>query len=122
MKGYEFGQRLKSPIPFTPQTIYIENTNNINGQRRMIKSYKLRAYPNKDKAKELNRLIAFWRDEVNHKIALFWNFGKVKSPYPPKEYTKGGRIIRDASLKAWQIVKGQRKWDKKKDLTLMLMR
>lgn len=80
----------------------------------MIKSYKLRVYPNKDKGRELNRLITFWRDEVNHKIALFWNFEEFKSSYPPKEYTKGGRIIRDASLKAWQIVKGAKKTEQEK--------
>lgn len=80
----------------------------------MIKSYKLRIYPNKDKVKELNRLITFWRDQVNHKITLFWKFEELRGVYPPKEYIKGGRIIKDASLKAWQIVKGAKKKEQEK--------
>lgn len=75
----------------------------------MIKAYKLRIYPNGNKAKKLNALISFWQDEVNHKITLFWDFNKVVGSYPLKEYTKGGRLIRDASVKAWQIVKGAKR-------------
>jgi len=55
----------------------------------MIKSYKLKVYANKGKIKELNKLMAFWRDQVNHKIKIFWKFKEVKG-YPPKEYCKGG--------------------------------
>jgi len=104
-----FGQRLKSLLPSTSETIYIEDTDNINGQRQMIKSYKLRLYQNRGKEKQLDELLAFWRDEVNRKIRMFWHFKEVKGSYPPKEYTKGGRLIRDASMKAWQIVKGAKK-------------
>jgi len=109
IEGCGFGQRLKSLLPSTSKTIYIENTNNINGQRQMIKAYKLKLYPNKGKAEQLDELLAFWRDEVNRKIRMFWHFKEVKGSYPPKEYTKGGRLIRDASTKAWQIVKGAKK-------------
>lgn len=75
----------------------------------MIKSYKLKIYANKGKLKEANKLLAFWQDQVNHKIKIFWKFDKIKGSYPPKEYTLGGRLIRDASMKAWQIVKGAKK-------------
>ena len=74
----------------------------------MIKTYTLKLYPNKNKEKKLNKLVSFWRDQVNHKIKAFWEFDVVKGSYPPKEYMIGGRIIHDASVKAWQIVKGAR--------------
>ena len=79
----------------------------------MIKSYKLKIYANKNKIKELNKLIAFWQDQVNHKIKLFWTFKDIKGSYPPKEYCRGGRLVRDASQKAWQIVKGAKKTKQK---------
>ena len=69
----------------------------------MIKSYQLKVYPNEGKRKELNRLISFWIDKVNHFIKLFWTFEEISGSYPPKEYTRGGRLIRDAAVKAWQI-------------------
>ena len=75
----------------------------------MVKSYKLKVYANKGKVKELNKLLAFWQDEVNHKIKLFWKFEDVRGSYPPKEYCRGGRLVKDASQKAWQIVKGARR-------------
>lgn len=71
----------------------------------MIKAYKLKIYPNKGKAEQLNELLAFWRDEVNRKIMMFWQFKEVKGSYCPTEYAQGGRLVRDASTKAWQIVK-----------------
>ena len=71
----------------------------------MIKSYRLKIYANKGKIRELNKLLAFWQDQVNHKIKLFWEFKDIKGLYPPREYCLGGRLIRDASIKAWQIVK-----------------
>lgn len=73
--------------------------------KSIIKSYKLKVYANKGKRRELNKLLAFWQDQVNHKIKIFWKFKEVKGSYPPKEYCKGGRLISDASRKAWQIVK-----------------
>lgn len=79
----------------------------------MIKSYKLKIYANRGKVKELNKLLTFWRDQVNHKIKIFWEFGKIKGFYPPKEYALGGRLIRDASVKAWQIVRGTKKTKQK---------
>jgi len=79
----------------------------------MIKSYYLKVYANKGKVKELNKLIAFWRDQVNHKIKIFWKFKEVKGSYSPKEYCKGGRLISDASKKTWQIVKGAKKTNQK---------
>ena len=72
----------------------------------MIKTYTIKLYPNKNKAKKLNSLVSFWRDHVDHKIKIFWEFDEVKGSYPPKEHSTGGRLIRDASVKAWQIVKG----------------
>lgn len=74
----------------------------------MLKSYKLRIYPNKGKAKALNQLLAYWKDQVNRKIRIFWGFEEVKGVYPPKEYSRGGRLVRDATAKAWQIVKSAR--------------
>lgn len=80
----------------------------------MIKAYKLKIYPNKGKAKKLNKLLAFWQDQVNHKIKIFWQFNDVKGPYCPTQFALGGRIIRDASIKAWQIVKGAKRTKQKK--------
>jgi len=71
-----------------------------------LKSYNLKIYGNKQKIQKLNDLIKYWNQEVNEKIKLFWDFESVKGSYPPKEYTKGGRLISDSSKKAWQIVKG----------------
>lgn len=84
----------------------------------MIKSYKLKVYPNKGKEKELNGLLSFWRDQVNHKIKIFWEFDEIRGSYPSKEFTKGGRLIRDASMKAWQIVKSARATGQKDKLKL----
>ena len=72
----------------------------------MIKTYTIKLYPNRNKVKRLNILVSFWRDQVNHKINTFWKFDDVKGSYPPKELSRGGRLIRDASMKAWQIMKG----------------
>ena len=72
----------------------------------MIKTYTIKLCPNQIKVKKLNSLISFWRDHVNHKIKAFWDFDEIKGSYPPKELSVGGRLIRDASVKAWQIVKG----------------
>ena len=80
----------------------------------MLKSYHLKLYPNKEKSKQLDQLLRFWREEVNRKIELFWKIGEIKDRYPPKEHTRGGRIVRDASVKAWQIVKGAKKVGQKK--------
>lgn len=80
----------------------------------MIKSYKLKLYPNKVKAKEINKLLAFWRDHVNYKINIFWNFPQVSGSYCPTEYALGGRLKRDSSIKAWEIVKGAKKTEQKK--------
>lgn len=70
-----------------------------------IKSYNLKLYPNKEKAKAINQLLAFWHREVNKKISVFWKMEDIKKPYPPKEYRQKGRLISNASLKAWQIAK-----------------
>ena len=78
-------------------------------QSGVVRSYQLKMYPNKGKRKELNQLISFWTDKVNHFIKLFWTFEELSGGYPPKEYTRGGRLIRDAAVKAWQIVKGAKK-------------
>ena len=72
----------------------------------MTKSYKLKIYANKEKLKKLNKLLAFWQDQLNHKIKIFWDFESLKGSYPPKEHCLGGRLISDVSKKAWQIVKG----------------
>lgn len=75
----------------------------------MTKSYKLKIYANKGKIRELNRLLTHWQDLVTHKIKLFWELEKVKGSYCPTEYALGGRLVRDASTKAWQIVKEAKK-------------
>lgn len=67
-------------------------------------AYNLKLYPNKQKEIEINKLLSFWRDQVNHYIAIFWNshvFGK----FPPKELAGKGSIGSIASLTAWQIIK-----------------
>jgi IS605 OrfB family transposase len=69
------------------------------------RTFMFKLFPNKQKEKELDQLLRFWKREVNEKIGEFWKID-IKSHFPPKEYTKGGRLIRDASVKAWQIVKG----------------
>lgn len=74
----------------------------------MIKSYRLKIYANKSKRKQLNRLLAYWQDQVNRKIEIFWKFDLVRGSYCPSGYALGGRIKRDSSIKAWQIVKGTR--------------
>ena len=81
-------------------------TQSKTAQRTMIKTYTLKLYPNKNKAKKLNSLISFWRDQINHKIKVFWEFTDVKGARPNSEYRLGGRLISDASVKAWQIVNG----------------
>jgi len=113
-EGYDFGQSEKTLLPIIPKTIYIETINKYSGQSEMIKSYRLKIYPNEGKRKELNRLISFWSDKVNHFIKLFWVFEELSGSYPPKEHTRGGRLIRDAAVKAWQIVKGAKKTGQKK--------
>lgn len=80
----------------------------------MTKSYKLKVYANKGKIKELNKLLAFWQDQVNKKIKIFWDFKKVSGSYCPTKYTLGGRLITDASIKSWRIVKGAKKGGQKK--------
>ena len=75
----------------------------------MLKSYNLKLYPNKNKRERLDALLNFWKEEVNRKIAIFWEFDEVKGSYPPKEYERGGRIVNMASVKAWQIVKCAKK-------------
>lgn len=77
----------------------------------MIKTYTIKLSPNKSKVKRLNRLISFWRDQVNHKLRLFWDIDEIEGSYPPKELSAGGRLIRDASVKAWQIAKGAKATD-----------
>ena len=114
MGGYDFGQSDKTLLPTISKSIYIEKTNKYIGQSEMIKSYQLKIYPNEGKKKELNRPISFWTDKVNHFIKLFWVFEELPGGYPPKEYTRGGRLIRDAAVKAWQIVKGAKRAEQKK--------
>ena len=58
-------------MPIISKNIYIKRTNKYIGQSEMIKSYQLKIYPNEGKKKELNRLISFWTDKVNHFIKLF---------------------------------------------------
>jgi len=79
----------------------------------MIKSYRLKVYTNKRKTKELNKLLTFWANQVNKKIRIFWKFKEVKGSYCPTEYALGGRLIGDASTKAWQIVKGAKRTEQK---------
>jgi len=79
----------------------------------MTKSYKLKVFANKKKIKELNKLVTFWRDQVNHKIKLFWSFENVKSSYPPQQYCCGGKLVGDASVKGWKIVKGAKATEQK---------
>lgn len=71
----------------------------------MVKSYKLKIYANKGKLARLERLIEFWHEHVNTKIKMFWDFAAPMGTYPPSAYCLGGRLKRDASLKAWQLVK-----------------
>jgi IS605 OrfB family transposase len=72
----------------------------------LTKSYQLKIYANQEKLSRLDNLLSFWKEEVNKKISVFWDLDtNFKSSYPPKEYCLGGRLVCDASKKAWQIVK-----------------
>ena len=75
----------------------------------MLKSYRLKIFANKGKQEKLNNLLTFWKEEVQKKIDIFWAFEEIKGSFCPTEYAQGGRLIRDASTKAWQIVKGAKK-------------
>jgi IS605 OrfB family transposase len=74
-----------------------------------LRSYKLKIYANKNKLAKLDALITWWQQEVNRKINIYWQLPKVSGSQPPKETTRGGRLVKDASNKAWGIVKGARK-------------
>lgn len=78
----------------------------------MVKSYKLKIYPNKTKALEINKLLAFWRDQVNHNVSVFWSLDDVVGLYPPKDYIGEGTINRESSIKAWGVVKEDKKLKK----------
>lgn len=83
----------------------------------MIKrNYKLQLYPNRRKGEKLDQLIKFWKKEVNRKIEIFWKFDMKMGKFPSKEYLKGGRLVSDASKKAWQIVKGAKKTNSEKPI------
>jgi len=82
----------------------------------MLKSYTLKIFANKGKKDKIDNLLNFWREEVNKKIDIFWPFEKIKGPYCPTEYALGGRLVRDASTKAWQIVKGAKKKKQEKPI------
>jgi len=84
----------------------------------MLKSFKLKIYANKGKLRKLDSLIDFWKNHVNKKIDLFWDFDEVKGSFPPKEYKRGSRFINDSSTKAWRIVKGVKNRTKKLCLDL----
>ncbi len=70
----------------------------------MLKSYKLRIFPNKNKAEKIDALLNFWKEEVQKKIDEFWPLEEI-----PAEYKIKGRLPRDAYIKACQIVKGAKK-------------
>ena len=53
---------------------------------KMIKSYKLKIFANKNKLSDLDSLVSFWQKEVNKKIELFWDLKDIKGSFPPKEY------------------------------------
>lgn len=78
-------------------------------KRNMLKSYTLKIFANKGKREKLDNLLNFWNVEVQKKIDVFWTLEKIKGSFCPTEYALGGRLIRDASTKAWQIVKGAKK-------------
>jgi IS605 OrfB family transposase len=75
----------------------------------MLRSFKLKIFANKGKKEKINKLLNFWKIEINKKIDIFWKFEEIKGPFCPTEYALGGRLIRDASTKAWQIVKGAKR-------------
>lgn len=71
----------------------------------MIKSYRLKIYANTNKLRKLDNLLSFWNTEINKKIDIFWALPSLSDSFAPTEYAQGGRIIRDASNKAWTICK-----------------
>ena len=75
----------------------------------VLRVFKLKIYANKNKLVKLDALIAWWQQEVNKKINLYWQLPKVVGSFPDKETTKGGRLVKDASQKAWGIVKSAKK-------------
>jgi len=73
----------------------------------MIRSYKLKIYPNRGKDSLIDELLYLWREEVQHHIDRFWVL--LTSPsdsFPPKDLMPYGTFNRQAAVKAWQIVKG----------------
>jgi putative transposase len=75
----------------------------------VLRSFRLKIYANKNKLAKLDALITWWQQEVNKKINLYWQLPKVSGSHPPKETKRGGRLVQDASQKAWQIVKSAKK-------------
>ena len=72
----------------------------------MIKSYKLKIYPNRDKLSKIQDLFEFWKVSMQYKIDLFWEFDHLVGLFPPSPYNiTGNRLLNDITLKAWQIVK-----------------
>src|SRR3972149_4287090 len=82
----------------------------------MIKSFKLKIYPNKGKFSKLNNLIEFWKIEVQNKIDILWELDILCGQYCPSEFARGGRLVRDASDKAYNMVKVAKKMNQGKPI------
>ena len=66
-------------------------------------SFKIEANPGK--VDKLDALMAEWDRLVNEKIADLWPISNVKRRFPPKEATRGSRLICQAARCAWAMCK-----------------
>ena len=83
----------------------------------MIKSFKLKIYPNRDKLSKIQDLFEFWKVSMQYKIDLFWEFESLAGSFPPSLHrSTGNRQLNDINLKAWQIVKIARKLKQEKPI------
>jgi len=87
-------------------------------KRKLILSYKLKVFANKNKLCTLETLAQIWQKRVNYYIDFYWKLPdwELEQPRPPKEFRgQGSKFENIASVKAWQIVKSiknQRKKEK----------
>ncbi len=69
-------------------------------------SFKIEA--NAGKVSQLDALLVEWVRLVNKKIAELWPLATTKMKFPPKEATRGSRLIYQAARKAWSMCKSAR--------------
>lgn len=81
----------------------------MKNSEQIFKATKVRLYPTASKLERLKGTIADFQEALKAAIDCYWKMEKVSGFYPPKELKLKGRIGSDASVLAWQIVKGAKK-------------